>query len=479
PVPGRRAPPGGRLGAPRPAAARADLPDHRDAAAVPRHADHLVHELERLLPGRGRVRRVRQLPAGAHRRHHARLDHHDDRAHRVGGAGQPGTGTDHRAPAGPGVPRPRDRPHDDDHAVPHRAGGGGAGVEARALQPGVRAVQRRVDVDLRGERPAARLDLDDAAHGGGGVAGLAVDAVHDADPAGRPAEQAARRHRGREDRRLLVVADLPAHDVAAPAPVPGAGRAARVDLHRAELRRRLHDHLGWPGYGQPALHDLPDLLQRARLRPGLGRGRRRGDRNDHHRHVRAADRVVAVPSGGGPMTATLEAPRTAAPPVNPPARNATGTLLTILAWVIGVLFVVPVLWMVLTSLHSEENAATNPPSVFAPLTLEGYANFVGAQTGTSPWPSLLNSLTASVLSTALVLVLAIPAAYALSIRPVRKWTDVLFFFLSTKMLPVVAGLLPVYLIAQSIGMLDNIWLLIILYTSMNLPIAVWMMRSFL
>jgi sorbitol/mannitol transport system permease protein len=135
--------------------------------------------------------------------------------------------------------------------------------------------------------------------------------------------------------------------------------------------------------------------------------------------------------------------------------------------------------MALTSLHSESDAATNPPSLFAPLTLDGYANFFGAQTGTSPWPSLLNSLTASVLSTALVLLLAIPAAYALSIRPVRKWTDVLFFFLSTKMLPIVAGLLPVYLIAQSIGMLDNIWLLIVLYTSMNLPIAVWMMRSFL
>jgi len=180
------------------------------------------------------------------------------------------------------------------------------------------------------------------------------------------------------------------------------------------------------------------------------------------------------------MTATtVEAPRTSAPRINPPPRNPVGTLLTILAWVVGVLFVLPVLWMLLTSLHSEENAATNPPSLFAPLTLEGYANFFGAETGTSPWPSLLNSLTASVLSTALVLVLAIPAAYALSIRPVRKWTDVLFFFLSTKMLPVVAGLLPVYLIAQTIGMLDNIWLLIILYTSMNLPIAVWMMRSFL
>ncbi|WP_433278054.1 carbohydrate ABC transporter permease [Pseudonocardia xinjiangensis] len=179
------------------------------------------------------------------------------------------------------------------------------------------------------------------------------------------------------------------------------------------------------------------------------------------------------------MTATLEAPRTAPPAAPARHRNRTGTLLTVVAWVVGVLFIIPVLWMLLTSLHSETDAATNPPSIFAPLTLEGYANFFGAQTGTSPWPSLLNSLTASVLSTALVLVLAIPAAYALSIRPVRKWTDVLFFFLSTKMLPVVAGLLPVYLIAQQIGLLDNIWLLIILYTSMNLPIAVWMMRSFL
>ena len=179
------------------------------------------------------------------------------------------------------------------------------------------------------------------------------------------------------------------------------------------------------------------------------------------------------------MTTTLEAPRTA-PPVAPPARrNPTGTLLSALAWIIGILFIIPVLWMLLTSFHSEADAATNPPSVFAPLTLQGYKNFFGAQTLTSPWPSLLNSLTASILATALVLVLSIPAAYALSIRPVRKWTDVLFFFLSTKMLPVVAGLLPVYLIAQQIGMLDNIWLLIILYTSMNLPIAVWMMRSFL
>src|SRR3954467_3777895 len=160
-------------------------------------------------------------------------------------------------------------------------------------------------------------------------------------------------------------------------------------------------------------------------------------------------------------------------------RERGGAVLGLVAWLGGLLFVLPVLWVVLPSFHSEADAATNPPSVFAPLTLQGYREFFGASTGASPWPSLLNSLTASVISTVLVLLLAIPAAYALSIRPVRKWTDVMFFFLSTKMLPVVAGLLPLYLFAQWVHLLDNITYLLILYTAMNLPIAVWMMRSFL
>jgi sorbitol/mannitol transport system permease protein len=138
-----------------------------------------------------------------------------------------------------------------------------------------------------------------------------------------------------------------------------------------------------------------------------------------------------------------------------------------------------VLFMVLTSFHSEAAAGTNPPSLGAPLTMHGYQEFFGSGTGVSAWPPLINSLTSSIVSTVIVLLLAIPAAYALSIRPVRKWTDVMFFFLSTKMLPLVAGLLPIYLIAKQIGLLDNIYLLVILYTSMNLPIAVWMMRSFL
>ncbi|MET4782704.1 sorbitol/mannitol transport system permease protein [Glaciihabitans sp. UYNi722] len=162
-----------------------------------------------------------------------------------------------------------------------------------------------------------------------------------------------------------------------------------------------------------------------------------------------------------------------------PPRTKRGMLLGLLAWIVGLLFVSPVLWMVLTSLHSETSAATNPPSLFAPLTLDAYANFFGANSGASPWPALINSAMASVFSTAVVLVLSLPAAYALSIRPIRKWSDVMFFFLSTKMLPMVAGLLPIYLIAKATGLLDSVILLVILYTSMNLPIAVWMMRSFL
>ncbi|WP_029136138.1 carbohydrate ABC transporter permease [Nakamurella lactea] len=177
--------------------------------------------------------------------------------------------------------------------------------------------------------------------------------------------------------------------------------------------------------------------------------------------------------------ATVSAPVAAVPPASAPGpKKKGGGWITALTWVVAIIFFIPILWMVLTSFHSEADATQSTPAFFAPLTLEGYRNFFGAA-GASPWPPLINSAWASIFSTALVLILAIPAAYALSVRPVRKWSDVMFFFLSTKMLPAVAGLMPIYLIATKIGMLDNIWFMIIIYTSMNLPIAVWMMRSFL
>ena len=146
----------------------------------------------------------------------------------------------------------------------------------------------------------------------------------------------------------------------------------------------------------------------------------------------------------------------------------------VVAWVAALGFVFPVVWMVLTSFKQESDAATNPPKLFFTPTLDQY----GAVFEQGIGPAMLNSVFATGISTILVLLLGCPAAFALSLRPVRKTQDALFFFMSTKMLPIVAVILPLYVIVSNVGLLDNIWALIILYTSMNLPIAVWMMRSF-
>lgn len=180
-----------------------------------------------------------------------------------------------------------------------------------------------------------------------------------------------------------------------------------------------------------------------------------------------------------PSSAGSTASRTSAPdaPAIRPKRargTTTGRLLGILAWIVGLIFFAPVAWMVLTSFKQESQAASNPPTfVFTP-TLDQYKAVLASGAGSY----LLNSVIATACSTLLVLVLAVPAAYALSIRPVKKTQDVLFFFISTKMLPVVAVIMPIYVIAGQLRMLDNLLTLIVLYTAMNLPIAVWMMRSF-
>jgi sorbitol/mannitol transport system permease protein len=156
-------------------------------------------------------------------------------------------------------------------------------------------------------------------------------------------------------------------------------------------------------------------------------------------------------------------------------RFGSSAALTALTWVIGFVFFFPVLWMVITAFKNEVDASTDTPKILFKPTLDQFRNVFDS--GFAPY--LGNSAFATVVSTLLVLVLAIPAAYALSIRPVPKTQDALFFFISTKMLPVVAVIVPLYIITQYIGLLDNIWILVILYTSMNMPIAVWMLRSFM
>ena len=147
---------------------------------------------------------------------------------------------------------------------------------------------------------------------------------------------------------------------------------------------------------------------------------------------------------------------------------------TVLGWVVGIGFFIPVLWMVITAFKPESAAETWPPKfTFSPTLSQFRLVFNGMG------PFIEHSAVATVGSTIVVLVLALPAAYALSIRPVGGWRDSLFFFISTKMLPVVAAIGPLYVIALKTHLLDSIWLLIILYAAMNLPLAIWMIRSFM
>ncbi|MEV5411924.1 carbohydrate ABC transporter permease [Thermopolyspora sp. NPDC052614] len=178
--------------------------------------------------------------------------------------------------------------------------------------------------------------------------------------------------------------------------------------------------------------------------------------------------VTAAPTATAPRSGSHARPRGR-------QGHRWGVLWTLLAWVAAVFFFFPVLWMVLTSFKTESAAASNPPDLFATPTVAQYELVL--ERGIAPY--LINSAMAALISTLAVLALALPAAYALAIKPVPKWRDVLFFFLSTKMLPAIAALLPLYLMVQWLGMLDNVWSLVILYTAMNLPLAVWMLRSFL
>ncbi len=155
-------------------------------------------------------------------------------------------------------------------------------------------------------------------------------------------------------------------------------------------------------------------------------------------------------------------------------RGMNRGLLGLLTWVVVLLFFFPVAWMAVTGFKQESAAATNPPQFVFNPTLSQYHSALS-----KAGPYLTHSIIITLVSTLVVLVLALPAAYALSIAPVRKWRDSLFFFISTKMLPVAGAIIPIFVIARTLHVIDTLQVLIILYAALNLPIAVWMLRSFL
>jgi sorbitol/mannitol transport system permease protein len=158
-------------------------------------------------------------------------------------------------------------------------------------------------------------------------------------------------------------------------------------------------------------------------------------------------------------------------------RRAVVAGLGMLAWIVGLLWIFPVAWTVLTSFKTEEDASAQ--TLHQGLSFGRYSDVSHATSGTlSLQTAFMNSVVVVVLSTLLVLALAIPAAYALAIRPIHKWRDVLFFFISTKFLPVVASIFPIYVYAQKWNLIGTRSVLVILYIAINLPLAIWMMRSF-
>jgi sorbitol/mannitol transport system permease protein len=159
-------------------------------------------------------------------------------------------------------------------------------------------------------------------------------------------------------------------------------------------------------------------------------------------------------------------------------RRSVNAALGALAWIVSLIFFFPILWLVLGSFKSELDAVGTPSASFSP-TLDRYREVTESTKGILSFGSAFKTSAFVVMtSTIIVLLLAIPAAYALAIRPVKKWRDVLLFFISTKFLPMVASILPLYILASKFDLLGKQRGLIILYTAMNLPLAVWMLRSF-
>ncbi len=148
-------------------------------------------------------------------------------------------------------------------------------------------------------------------------------------------------------------------------------------------------------------------------------------------------------------------------------------LVTIIGWTVALLLFFPILWMVLTSFKSETDAVT-ARLFFAP-TLAAYTE-VFARANYLAFA--LNSIIISVGGSALALAFSIPAAYSMAFHPTRRTRGTLLWMLSTKMLPPVGVLVPIYLLFRTTGLLDTRSGLIVIYALMNLPIVVWMLFTF-
>ncbi len=149
---------------------------------------------------------------------------------------------------------------------------------------------------------------------------------------------------------------------------------------------------------------------------------------------------------------------------------------SIFAWLVGLAIFFPILWTVLTSFKTEAEAIASPPSfLLFDWTLDNYAE---VQERSDYFRHFMNSVVISLGSTLLGLLIAIPAAWSMAFVPAKRTKDVLMWMLSTKMLPPVGVLIPIYLIFRDTGLLDTQIGLVIVLTLINLPIIVWMLFTY-
>ncbi|HEY0424921.1 MAG TPA: carbohydrate ABC transporter permease [Rhodopila sp.] len=156
-------------------------------------------------------------------------------------------------------------------------------------------------------------------------------------------------------------------------------------------------------------------------------------------------------------------------------KQAKKWLMTVVAWLVAGAVFFPIFWMALTAFKTEIDAVSIPPKLFFLPTFE---NYVAVSQRADYFKFAWNSVVISVGSTIASLLLAIPAAYAMSFFPTHRTKDTLLWMLSTKMMPAVGVLVPIYIMFRDTGLLDTRTGLIILYTLSNLPIVVWMLYSF-
>ena len=149
---------------------------------------------------------------------------------------------------------------------------------------------------------------------------------------------------------------------------------------------------------------------------------------------------------------------------------------TIGAWIAGFLIFFPILWMVLASFKTELEAFAVPPSfLFFRWTLENYAT---VQSRSDYLLHAINSIAIAGGSTLIAMLIAIPAAWSMSFAPSKRTKDILLWMLSTKMMPPVGVLVPIYLLYRTFGMLDTLGGLILVLCLGNLPIVVWMLFTY-